>query len=219
MPHGSIPSPGDVFSVPISATEVAFGRVMLNIETQCIRPRRLQPDCPLALCRGTVLVEIYRETSAGELPQTRTILIPGLITSYGFIEDGLWKQLDHVAVDPREVAFPEALGAESFSTALLFQGEIKSPFDMSMEEVLRIDISPGSIAAITVGEIVLYHLGRKEEIKHPGLEDLEFRNLARYDLRFSPHRDRVYNLAGLDKEETYYERAKRMGFDLARMYE
>ncbi len=215
----SIPKPGDVFSLPLSAQEFAFGRVMLNIETQCIRPNKLAPDCPLGLCRDSALIEIYTETSTGPLPATRTVLIPGLLTGYGLINNGLWKVLDNVAVDPKEVAFPEALGSESISKAALHQGEIKSLFDMPMDEIQDIDISPGTIAAITVGEIVLYQLGRKDEIKHPGLVNLEVRDLGRNDLRFSEHRDRVYDLLGLDKDEPYYERAKRMGFDLARMYE
>jgi len=212
------PEPGVLFSVPLNESECAFGRIMLNLETQCIGPKLLAEGCILNMHPETALMELYRETTSGELPASRTVLIPGLLTGYSLIENGLWKTLGRVEVDVQEVKFPEWLGSRSVSEGVLLQGEIGSPFPMSMDELEEIEIEPGSLAAITVGELILYQLNRKDEIKFPGLTNVEVRNLGRHDLRFSPNRDLVYELAGLDPNESYYERSKRMGFDLKRFY-
>lgn len=213
-----MPEAGDLFSLPVGPDEVAFGRVMLNIQTQCIDAGKLKPGSALASYSDIVLVEIYRQTSSGALPEQRDVLIPGILTGNGFLKSGMWEVVGRQDVDPRDVAFPEGLSIETVTRASLIRGELQLGMDMTSEEVGRINIYPGTRPGWIFGELVLYGLDRKEEISIPGMTDVDQMNPARYDLRFSEHRARVYALLGEDPDEPYYALAKRNGYDLARFY-
>jgi hypothetical protein len=168
--------------------------------------------------QNDILIDVYRDTSAGELPSGRTVLVSGILTSGRFVERGTWKICGRQQVDPSEVSFPERLAIDTISRSKFTQGEVVLPVKISMEETERIDVIPRSLPAITLGEVVLYQLGRKQEIKNPRLSDVELRSLARYDLRFSQHRSRVFECLDLDPDQSYYERARALGYDLARFY-
>ncbi len=214
------PKPGDLFSVQIAPNEFAFGRVMLNIQDQCVKAGLIRPDNPLSRWpEGVALVEIYAETSAGALPDFTGTVIPGVFIPFGFLVDGLFATVGFTQVDPHELEFPEALSIKTISEAQLIKGELKIPMaGMGLEEVEAIDVTPATIPTVFLAEYILYAMGRKDDIHNPVLVDKELRNLNRYDLRFSDHRAEVFAAAGLDPDESYYELSKRMGFDLARFY-
>lgn len=209
---------GDIFSIQISPTEFAFGKVNLNIQTQCVDKNLITKNNPLSSFEDVILIEIYRETSKNNLPEKREVLIPGLLTLSEFFNRGVFPVVGFSEVVPQNVDFPESLTVEGVTQAGFVKGEIKHIFPMGIEAIESIKIYPKTLPPIILPEIILYQLGRKEEIKNPALVNKELRNLNRHDLRFSEHRQKVYEKAGLDPNESYYEMSKRMGFDLARFY-
>lgn len=213
------PKPGDIFSFPVKNGELGFGRVMLNIQTQCISSGKIDDDNPLRIHQDVVLVEIYSQTSEGDMPDSWDVLIPGILTHDDWIKRGMWKTVGSDKVDPHGVEFPEGLSIETVSTAALIRGELALPLEMKAEKVDAIGIHPGTKAGWIFGAIVLYHLGREDEIDVPRLNDTSKLDLANYDLRFSEHRSGIYAQLGEDADESYYELSKRKGFDLARFYE
>lgn len=215
-----IPKSGDIFKFQINKGEFAFGRILLNIETLFLESGLIQPTNPLTVYnnRHIILVELFRETSVGNLPIIRSILIPSILTNYDFISLGMWSIVGFEPVNPLLVDFPEGLTSISPVKSGLVKGELTIPFNMDMNEVQKIGIYPGTKASVTFPEITLYHLDRKDEINNPRLIDKEVMNTKKDDLRFSEHRQKIYDLAGLDPNESYYSLSKRMGFDLARFY-
>jgi hypothetical protein len=145
-------------------------------------------------------------------------LIPAILISAGCIEEGTWEIVGFEEVDPRSVEFPEGLSSEKAVKGALMKGECRVLFEIEFSELEKIDLPPKGNVCRVLPEIVLFQLGRKDEINNPRLTDKEIRNPANFDLRFSTHRKKIFELAGLDPNETYYELSKRMGFDIGRFY-
>lgn len=213
------PKAGDIFKFPVNSKEFAFGRILLDIKTQCVKTKKINQDNPLIAFPKAILVEVYAQITTGEIPQKKEILIPGILTSSSFFKIKKWEIVDFEKVDYTKIDFPETLSSEKAERGLLVKGELKIPFEMEFEELEELGMEPCTQPCIIFGELVLYQLGKKDEINNPRLVDKELRNLANDDLRFSKHRKRILKLAGIDPKESYYDLSKRMGHDLSRFYE
>jgi len=215
-----IPKAGDIFSFQIAPDEFAFGRVMLNLRTQCLDKKLIGSDNPLNLFEdgNFMLADLYRETSSGDLPEARSIAISGILTTYTFLALGIWMIVGLESVNPQEVDFPEGISVESVTKAALVRGELKISFNMDIEEVEKIGIYPKTFPPSMLSEILLFNLGRGNEINNKNSENKDYLGMSNLDLRYSKHRERVYELLGEDMNESYYDKACRYGFDLKRFY-
>ena len=208
---------GDIFSLKLTDTEHISGRIMLDVKEQCIRPRLLTPESPLGFFNGSLLVEIYRETSENLVVNPSEILIPGIFIDPHFLNSGDWTVVDHADVDPAEVEFPEALFNVGRHPHFV-RGEVLLAINLSSQDVDRINAYSTIKASSTLREICLYYLGRPKEINNPLLQDVEFRSLKNSDLRFSEDRSEIYRLLGEDDNQSYYEMSSRLGHDVRRFY-
>jgi hypothetical protein len=214
----TITKAGDIFKFAITSNEFAFGRVMLNITTQCVKTNKIDKDNPLWPFREYLLVQVYKQTTFGDTPSASDILIPGILISGGCLEDKSWEIVSFKEVKPQEVEFSEGLSSEKAIKGAFMKGECRIVFEIEFSEIEKINIPPVGNPCKILPEVVLYQLGRKDEINNPRLTDKEFRNPASFDLRFSPYRDKILKLAGIDPGASYYELSKRLGFDVSRFY-
>ena len=211
---------GTVFAFPLPTEEWMCGRGTLDVYHQCVRPNLIAGDSPLRPFPRALLVEVYRPVFlTSDLPAplvSAHLLIPGIFISEGCLEKNVWKVVGHHDVAPDEVEFPVTLVSKGPHTHLV-RGEIELPIDLSFKDVRAINAYKTEYPCGILGEIVLYQLGRADEIDKPEIA-VKLRDLARSDLRFSEHRDRIYDLLGEDKDAPYHQMAKRLGHDLSRFY-
>ncbi|MCW5599987.1 Imm26 family immunity protein [Nitrosomonas sp.] len=215
-----MPKAGDIFSFQIAPDEFAFGRVMLNLRTQCFDKELIGSANPLNYFKDGkfILADLYRETSSGDLPEGRSIAISGILTTYSLLMLGIWKIVGFESVNPQEVDFPEGVSVESVTKAALVRGELSLSFNMNIKEVEKIGIYPQTFPPSMLSEILLFNLGRGNEINNKNSENKDFLDMSNLDLRYSKYRERVYELLGEDMNESYYDKACRYGFDLKRFY-
>ncbi|MGH9463763.1 MAG: Imm26 family immunity protein [Vicinamibacteria bacterium] len=208
---------GDLFSFPLPADEFMCGRVQLDVKNQCVKPRLLPAGSMLSFFDGAILVEVYRDTSKAPFAARSELLLPGIFIDGKPLASGAWRVMGYEAVDPAKVEFPEGLKLLG-PHAHLVRGEVYLPLKMSGEEMMELDIYPTITGSGLLGDICLNCLGRaKESPNYESLTESE-RSLAHSDLRFSEHRERIYQLAGADPREPYFEFALRRGFDIRRFY-
>ena len=70
--------PGDIFSIPVSGDSYVFGRVLLDVKNQCIKPKLVDPMSRFSTYVSSVLVEVYRELSKTPVLTLADVLIPGV---------------------------------------------------------------------------------------------------------------------------------------------
>lgn len=216
---------GDLFIFPLRPTGEWMGaRLMLDIERQCVQPKRIEMGSPLYAFPKALLIEVYRPVFAtaeaaaaavGTIAEA-DVLIPGVFVSQGCLERELWRVIGRRDVDPATVAFPEALIHQQGKTHLV-QGEVRRPLDISFKRAREINAYTTEYPCGILGEIALYQLGRADEIGKPDAA-VKLRDLGRSDLRFSPHRAWIYEWLGEKPESSYHQRSRRMGHDLHRFY-
>jgi hypothetical protein len=214
---------GDFFVFPLRPTgEWMVARLMLDIERQCVQPKRIEVGSPLYAFPKALLIEVYRpvvataEAAAAVAGAEADVLMPGILVSQGCFGRGGWRVVGHRAVDPAAVAFPEALVHKQGRTHLV-QGEVSRRLEISFKKAREINAYPTEHPCGLLDEIVLYQLGRADEIGKPEAA-LALRDLARSDLRFSPHRAWVYEQLGEAPDASYHQLAQRRGHDLRRFY-
>jgi len=208
---------GDIFAFKLPSNEYISGRIMLDVKQQCIRPKLLKADSLLGFFNGSLLVEVYKETSQIPIASRSDVLIPGIFIDSHSLKSGDWIIVGHEDVDPTEVEFPEALLNQGRHPRFV-KGEISLQISLSSEDLDRLHlyrtIEPSSI----LGDICLYYLGRPEEINNPRLQDIELRSLKHCDLRFTEYRSEIYQLLCEDENQSYYEMSTRLGYDIRRFY-
>ena len=212
---------GDLFLFPLPTGEWMGGRVMLDVNRQCVQPKLLDPGSPLASFPKALLIEVYRPVFS--TPDVREndiasadVLIPGMSVSAGCFENGVWHTIGHQEVDPATVEFPETL-VNKGPQAYFVRGEVEIPVDVSFKKIREINAYKTEYPCGILGEIALYQLGRADEIDKPDVA-VRLRDLARSDLRFSPYRRWI--VERLDEEDqSYHQLSKRMGHDLSRFYD
>lgn len=198
---------GDVFILEVPDGMKLTGRILLDIKEQCVKPKLLQTNSPLAFYADTLLHEVYR----GLQPASGRLL-PTIFTWPGEI-----KSIGHQTVDPETVDFPQGLLLQGPHPHFTW-GELELPLSLSVADVRRINVSPPIQGIESIRELALYALGRKAEIDSRSYQNPEVFSTARLDLRFSTHRDEVHKLLGKRVGDRYYETALRYGYDLKRFY-
>jgi hypothetical protein len=210
---------GDIFSLPLPTGECLTGRVMLDVKNQCVRPKLISSDSALRFYNGSILIEIYKQTFTEPSANRSDILIPGMWSSPGLLKSGCWNVLGHETVNPSQVEFPEYFIGSGARTILFRRGEIQLPIEVTREEYEQIDVLGSILPSGTLGEICLYHLGRKSEINDPDLVDVELRSLKHADLRFNDFRSEAYRRLGEDENVSYFEMSLKHGQDIRRFYD
>lgn len=216
---------GDLFALRVGPAEFAFGRVLLDLYRQCVKPRRVEAASTLSFGnRHTVLIELFAETSAVTSTAERIDvegakrLVPGLFTSNVDLLLGYWEVVGHHPVDPRQVDFPESLSHEGAFSGRFVKGEVRISIEIPYEEVEVIGVYRTELSSAEVPEVFLHAAGRSGEQALPP-DKRSLRDLARHDLRRSPHRQRVYDLLPDDAKLPYDEMARARGYDLGRFYD
>ena len=92
-------------------------------------------------------------------------------------------------------------------------GHIEIPY----KKVEELHLYRNEFASIEIPQLVLYSLGRANEIKLK--KELHYmRDISKQDLRFSPAKEAIYQLLPEEFKKSYYELSKEKGYDLKRFY-
>lgn len=207
---------GDVFTFQLPNKKYMFGRILLDVYKQCVKPKLIAPTSRLIFFGKSLLVEIYKEMAEEPIFLFESkVLIHGVFTSSIALDKNDWRIVDHVNVVPTQVAFPEVIGR--FERKARFEnGEIILPIPLTESEANQLNVLPSVQSPYVLPDICLYYLNMRELINP---EYVATSHLASYDLRFNDKREWVYNkLDGMAMNESYYERALKLGYDLARFY-
>ena len=210
---------GDIFSVQLPNQKYISGRIMLDVYKQCYETNIIKELSGLFLYKECILVEIYSELFDEPTSKQSSVLIPGIFFANDPERTSMWQLIDHQPINPLQVEFPETLPGVGAQDCLV-RGEITLPlrgrkrnryFPYGLPEILPSLISPKAIVNIS-----LYYLNLKQLIttQYP-----ETHNLADSDLRFSEHRNLIYEILGEDENQSYYEISSKLGFDVTRFYE
>jgi hypothetical protein len=212
---------GDIFNFEIADNEYGFGRVILDIYPQCLKPGLI--DQQSLLLNGneeSIFIELFEKTSTNpELEiDTKKVLVPGLFTSNFEIEDNYWKVIGNEPIDPTKIDFPEFLTHEGASQGKFIKGELSTIIDISYEDVEAIKIYANEFAVFSIPDIVLFALGRKDEME-TNSDAHHMVDMSKNDLRFSKHKAKVYDKLPADFKGKYYDVSKALGYDLKRFFQ
>lgn len=200
-------SVGDVFALSAAKGEPLFGRVMLDVQEQCIRPKRILSSSPLAFFKQAHLVEVSRDEAGAQ------VVLPG-----HFVYGVELPRIAHRPVDPGEVDFPWTLSLYG-PRPQLYWGELRIPVNLPISEYRAMEISPKLSPVDTLAPRALYKLGRADEIDRSTYQDSSLFDPARNDLRDSPHRARIAELVAGRVLDDYASTAAAYGYDLRRFYD
>ncbi|MEZ4875166.1 MAG: Imm26 family immunity protein [Flavobacteriaceae bacterium] len=211
--------PGDIFSFPIHSEEFGFGRILLDVYAQGIKPSKIDKQSPIYFTDNTILVELYKNTHKDpeKLPNDLEPLVSGIFTSNGFIVSNDWNIIDFNVVQPTTIDFPEFVAQKGAFSSIFIKGELKQEIELPFVKMNEIAIKPKSFPGIMFGPLMLYNLGRKEEIQLPNINARSI-DLAHLDVRFSPSREEIHSLLPIEFNNPYDELSKMKGFDIKRFY-
>jgi hypothetical protein len=221
-------SHGDLFYLELPGKVYVKGRVLFDVNKQYHKlvDYDALPDSQknyfywYTVCQ---LVEIYKgvyssvsqmKSSVGE------VIIAGAFTvaiDSRHNKEVPFGKLGHIPVDYTQIEFPETLPFNDFEERVyLLRGEIRLLTQLPFSEGKQIDIRDTLEYPSLLGDACLFYQSRQDLIKR------RVRNsyLTDSNLRYHPElRKRVYEEIGEDPTLSYYEFAKKRGFDLARFYE
>jgi hypothetical protein len=212
----SKPKHGDIFAVPLPDGTYLCGRVMLDVYA-CLKRRLFPGDSPLTgIHGGAFLIEMYRQVSTRPDYVPSPLLVPGAFVDCSDEVGSSWPIVAHQDVDPHTVEFPEGLiGYRTAVGQVAFRcGEmrISLPFKDAELDVIGEYTSLHSVFLWPFTCLRL--LGRNTEVP----AEYKIATLVGSDLRFSPHRDRVYAHLPFPKELSYFEKQAQFGLHLERLY-
>ncbi|KAB8140677.1 hypothetical protein F8S13_23295 [Chloroflexia bacterium SDU3-3] len=205
---------GDLFAIPLGDGTYSIGRIMLDVAKQCWKPKLIEDTSPLHAFSNSLLVEIYKTTYDHPVGEQSDLLIPGYFVSPQLVKDGTWPIVEHVPVDPTQVAFPEFVSPFGMNMYLM-RGEVRLLLGPGIDGWQGISVPLKVKPPIVLPNICRYYLGRHEGIAPAALANAKLTN---QDLRFNDRRSEVYQALGLSEDEPYYPFAASRGFDLARFY-
>ncbi|MFT6246717.1 MAG: hypothetical protein ACJAXI_003500 [Crocinitomicaceae bacterium] len=204
---------GDIFSMEIAPGEYAFGRILLDVHSQCAKKGFIDGMSNLDFgYNDTILIELYKGTNSENkfLEEYSEILISSLFTIAADIALNYWSVVGYKEVDPTKIDFPEFLLHNGALGGKYIKGEITYTIPTEWAEVANIDIFRSQHASITIPEVVLYALGRTDEVKMPP-EKLHRRGAGNSDIRYSEYKERIHALLPEEFKKPYYEMAKEKG--------
>jgi hypothetical protein len=204
---------GHTFAFQFRDGAWGHGRVLLNIQEQCVRPKRLAGGSPLAFFAKGLVVEIMREVTEVADAPAPTPLITGIYVDDSAFRADRFPLTGMHAVAAADLDFPQSLGRAP--DPVFFRGEVWVPIGLDDDEIDAIDLNPTLHPSGALPGIAAHHLGRPPE------DDAiapEWRGLERADIRFSPHRAKI--LGAVDDPSalttSYLELARAHGVDPSR---
>jgi hypothetical protein len=211
------PRCGDVFLVLLPDGTYLSGRLLLDFKV--LIDKGLLQDSPLRSKGEAFLVEMHSRVVATPVYRHSPVLIPGAFLANSGLPQGIgydWPIVGHQRVTPHELAFPEELiGYIHAGGEILFQcGEIRFLLPLTDLDLDQINARPTWHNPEIWPYLCLHALGREDMLPK------EYRGvtLARSDLRFSPHRARVYQHLPLDPNCSYYENQGELGLNIDRFF-
>lgn len=218
---------GDVFALKVDDSTYLAGRVLLNIEYDCLRSGIVDDSSLLKRCYNSVgpsfLIEMYKEIlSEPRMPKNWECLYTGVNVSSRGAKEGHWIYIGNKNVDPMTIEFPEIIEMEIGKGYELTKGEISIPLNGDWGQIQEEKkVMHTLINSVGIKYYCLYQLGLKSMITavYPKLNvETKFSKLTG-DLRYTPDlRARVYEEIGEDPNQSYYEMALKHGYDLARFF-
>ena len=209
------PKIGDIFALPLVNQQYLCGRILLDVEQQCVQSNLMSVNSPLDFYRGLLLVETYSKISKEPIYSgEEKTLIPGFFIDPEPIESEKWPVIDHHSVNPLKVEFPETIGR--FNGLPHFKrGEICLALPEEVEEMEGLDIYPTITSPYILPDSCLYYLGLTDLLTPV---QIITSNLKKMDLRFSEYRSQIYQMLGEDENQSYYEMSSRLGYNISRFY-
>jgi len=221
-------SHGDLFYLELPGNVYVRGRVLFDVHKQYHKlvDYNALPDSQQNYFHwyaGCQLVEMYKGvySSASQIKSSLgEVLIAGAlivaIDSRGNKEVPFGK-LGHIPVDYTQIEFPETLPInDDEESVYLHRGELSLLTRLPFKEGEQIDISDTLEYPTVLGDASLFYQNRRDLIKRYVYDSY----LTDSNLRYHPElRKRVYEEMGEDPTLSYYEFAKKRGFDLARFFE
>lgn len=195
------PTVGDLFDL-----HGLVGRVMLNVHRQCVKPGHLRDGSPLFFFSSSLLIEIA---------EAHRVLVPGV-----WVETAALKKIAFSgtrAVDPDEVEFPVPLTIVNGKVAVV-RGEVRVPLPIDASEYDALGTRESILGLYLIAAEAMRLAGREADME-AGLREEGRGELARSDLRFSPHRARIESLMPDAFATPYSVWARKRGADLARFYQ
>jgi hypothetical protein len=221
-------SHGDLFCLELPGKVYVKGRVLFDVNKQYhklvdydVLPDSQQnyfywyTDCQLVeIYKGVYNSVSQMKSSVGE------VIIAGAFTvaiDSRYNKEVPFRKLGHIPVDYTQIEFPETLPSnDDEERVYLHRGELSLLTRVPFSEGEQIDISDNLEYPSLLGDASLFYQGRRDLIE----EDIFDSYLTNSNLRYHPElRKRVYEEMGEDPALSYYEFAKKRGFDLARFYE
>ena len=200
-------SSGTLFSVALAPDAHLTGRVVLPLNLAVAK--QLPTRSPLGFSKGAVLIEMFATVWPEPTAETSDRLIPGVLIDSGYLDSGSWPEVGSQPVKPKEVEFPVALSF-AYGSIRLQRGEVYVPTPLTPAREGKIRVRPTRLASNLLPGVCRSMLQMGIEGDLPGLE--------RFDLRYSPHRDEVYeSLPGYDPDQTYDSFALQHGHDIRRL--
>ena len=211
---------GDIFSIPLSEKEFAFGRILLDVENQCVKKKKLLADSSLSFFNGVLLISLYKQSASDpeNFKASDTLIDACFVGRQSFLSTGKWKIVGHEPVDVEALDFPEFVNAAGAFDAEFVKGEISRTFEQLIKDTQALNIHPSSFPGLHLAAAYLYMTGRENEITQKFAEK-KVLDLHARDLRFSPQRGVYLEKANYNAGKSYYENALEAGFDLKRFYE
>jgi double zinc ribbon protein len=198
VPSLSIPAQG--------GTPFLVGRVALDVQRQCIRPRLVKPDSTLNFFRGAALIDLFVPGPEGQAPDgAAEPLLRGIFANRSALDSGTWVKLGALPIEVERIDFPMGLTLRGPRPHLEW-GELMLPVPISVARYNQIEARPtihgSALVSKVAGEVLA---GRTASLQVD-------------DLRFSPDRDELMRLAKLDPGSGYNANALERGYDLKRFF-
>jgi len=202
---------GDIFTQELESGEFMFGRVLMDIETQCFKSKKVTMDkSNLKNFSISYVVEAYDVVaSSPDLPKDFKTVIPGIVVNPMAFKYDTWKVIGNVPLEsPELVDFQEHC---SFHDGKLFfsRGEVYLEGSLRDKELESID------TGYQINSPILFDLVKELQSTPPNPSAL-----LRYDFRYLSKelRERIYAAIGEDPNMSYFELAKNHGFDTSRFF-
>ena len=206
--------PGDIFTQKLDNGNYMFGRVLMDIGSQCFDSKIItkKSDSLLRLYTPGYVIEVFDTISDNDsMPEKYQITIPGIAVDADAFENDEWKVIGFEAVNYKDIDFQESLNF--YDGELDFQrGEVFISVNVP-DKMINEEIESFQTAALVNSYLIL-------EDTFNYLETNDATELLDYDMRLLPAftRNLVYQIIGEDPESSYYNLALKHGFDTARFF-
>lgn len=213
---------GDVFSYKLLNDQYLFGKIIF-LPNRNTYKLLINPKCYLAgWFKGSYLLNIYNQISMDKELKTKDLSYEGIFVSSSEFSDNKERIeiIGNEQINPKEVEFPETVGANREDGYFLQRGELILPIKDITPDIERKISEEKVVNSFTdicsFGDAILFYQNRKSEMQREYFAGWKH---TPSDLRFhSELKNKIYNLIGEAPNQNYYELALKYGYDLTRLY-